>query len=882
MKGKLFIGLFAVILSGLSGCEPPGPPIHGDGEFLVRFFNYDESILYQTRVDYDEPAVYEGPTPTRPDDDLYSYTFAGWDQDIDHIYSNLDVHAVYDYELIGGMDPAEYDEWCDSWAEEGHLYIHYLRPGSTNESYDDYAIWLWQKAPQNLEGTLWGADNPSVLEHYHAMSNGWMTNIGGEGSNIVQSGRIMDIDLTRSNIIAGRTGSPVSFDDATSIGFLIMQEDSMGGETHWVSDGGADTFINDFQTHWRENGAMHIFCVQGNVANYTFEYSKDIEVNPVISDTTGQYRSTSNVDSSTDSFGMSPTAEEFKDLGVGYQIFVASFADSNGDGMGDIRGIINSLDYLDDLGVQVLWLTPVQLSNSYHGYDIVDYYQIDPKFGTLDDYRELLYEAHARGMKVLMDLVLNHTSKNNVWFQNSQRAVKGVDPYGNEINYRDLYHWKYEGDLVDLYQNGYYTKVAVENHPDWYRDGESHYYYYGKFGSGMAELNYDCQATRDLVINMAKYWLAFGVDGFRLDAVKHIYMRDEVDDYEGDIIMTDTGTRTYYDTETMQEETVAFDYSSDMTKNVNFWKEFNAELKAIDPHCYLVGENLDGWGARIAPYYQAIDSQLDFSLYYHTQEYLYRRTAGVKASGAGQKQNTETYSNFGSAGTSNINGIRVPKGNRPDYINAPFTSNHDLARAINSVNDETYDYKVTITGTSEQINRAKVHAAAVMLNPGISFIYYGDELGMSGNLNKHIELYDYANNEDMWYRQPFKWGGENESMTVDYQFDQYHVEWDDYNARLADSEAQANDSNSMLNLYKALAEIKGQYGRFISYQGYQGKIDDLYEFAVTTENGTFHVYINAGYDNQTTSVSVSGQVWALNGASSSGSLPPYGIIVTKS
>ena len=178
-------------------------------------------------------------------------------------------------------------------------------------------------------------------------------------------------------------------------------------------------------------------------------------------------------------------------MGAGYQIFVASFKDSNGDGVGDIRGIINSLDYLEDLGVQALWLTPIQKSDSYHGYDISDYYAVDKRFGTVDDYRELIYKAHERGMKVLMDLVLNHTSKSNVWFTNSQWGR--VDAASN-INWRDIYNWKYETDIIDKYfpadadhpYSGYYQVTvkqdAESSNPSWYRDGESHYYYYGKFG----------------------------------------------------------------------------------------------------------------------------------------------------------------------------------------------------------------------------------------------------------------------------------------------------------------------------------------------------------------------------------------------------------------
>ena len=136
--------------------------------------------------------------------------------------------------------------------------------------------------------------------------------------------------------------------------------------------------------------------------------------------------------------------------------------------------------------MQVLWLTPIQKSDSYHGYDISDYYAVDKRFGTIDTYRELLYKAHENGMKVLMDLVLNHTSKGNIWFTNSQWGKVDAE---NGINWRDVYNWKFESDIIEKYDSATnsYQKITVKEDaestsPSWYRDGESHYYYYGKFG----------------------------------------------------------------------------------------------------------------------------------------------------------------------------------------------------------------------------------------------------------------------------------------------------------------------------------------------------------------------------------------------------------------
>ncbi len=769
-----------------------------------------------------------------------------------------------------------YDDWVESWSEQGHLYIHYLRPKASANEYNDWAIWLWQNAPIDSEGTLWGASNPSVQNIFYEMSTSWMSDIGGSGANIDQSGRVMDIDMTRTDLKGGKTGTSVSLINATRLGFLIINQNSMDGGSHWTSDGGANTYIQDFDKHLAEKGYVHIYCVQGNVGGFTFQYSDDIIENPVVNDDTGNYRSQYDVDSSSSNYGVSKTSQSFSSLGVGYQIFVASFKDSDGDGMGDLRGVINSLDYLAELGVQVLWLTPIQASESYHGYDITDFYAVDSKFGTIEDYRELIYKAHQKGMKVLMDLVINHTSKNNVWFKKSQRAEKGVDEFGNEIDYRNMYHWKFKGDKVQYYENGSYKLINVENHPDWYKDGESNYYYYGKFGSNMAELNYDCQATRDLIINMALYWMGFGLDGFRLDAVKHIYMKDEVESTGNDIIIEDYGEKTYYDEEKMEEVTTSFDYSSDLTKNVNFWKEFANRIKYIFPDCFLVGENFDGWGTRIAPYYQALDSQFDFALYYHNREWLYDKGAVYMA----QNHAGETYDRFASNSNATLGdtGVRVEGGKRSDFINSAFTSNHDTMRLINQMSNTDH-----ITGTALQVGQARVGAASTILTPGISWIYYGDELGMSSNTDQHINKYGNENNEDLWYRQPFNWGDET---TVDYTFGSYKVEWDSYNKTLKSAAQQSESDNDgdMLDYYKQLIEIKKMYGSNAKYDAYsyEGN-NDIYHFVVASDNGTFYIYINTGKSNISVNVNVSGKtdIYALNGASDNGTLPPYGVIVAK-
>ena len=727
----------------------------------------------------------------------------------------------------GDEDPNQYDYWLNSISKPGHLYLHYNRGAETN--YGDYCLWLWQSAPQDLEGSLWGySANPVVSPTLtlKPMSTHWMspTELGLEGTGIYADkyGAIMDVDLYRSDLVGGKTGTATTFEGMEEVGFLLVRQNSMDGHADWVSDGGRETYVDDIsvEENWRNidgGKTIHLFVSKGSLANYSYyagDGTPEVKVNPIDSDTSGNYRSAIEAYANDTFLDATSTSEAVKKLGVGDQIFVASFRDSDGDGMGDLRGIIDSLDYLKELGVDVLWLTPIQKSDSYHGYDISDYFAVDKRFGTLEDYRELIYKAHKMGMKVIMDLVLNHTSKGNPWFVNSQWGDNGS---GGKNEWRDVYTWKYKTDLIDKYTSNGYQKITVEEdanseNPSWYRDGESNYYYYGKFGSGMPEINYQNAKTRQLVINMAKYWLSFGLDGYRLDAVKHIFMRDECYQ-EGDIVISDTGTKNSYDDEKGTYVNRPFDYSSNLTKNVTWWKEFSKALKADYPNCFLVGENFDGWGTRTAPYYQALDSQFSFSTYYHICSQIY--VGGGFAYG----QAKETFDPYGAAEAvlyeGEPNEMRIPGGRRPDFIDGAFTSNHDVMRAINQVNgvqgEKAGDTiaKNDIDGSVDQVNKAKIHAAITMLNRGISWIYYGDELGMSSNTDQHIAKYKNENCEDIWYRQPFLW--QDTTKRPDYKSGQYKFELDGYNKTLKSMEEQKADKNSMYNWYKALNQLKHLY-----------------------------------------------------------------------
>lgn len=795
------------------------------------------------------------------------------------------------------LDGNEYDYWCNSWSQPGHVYFHYNRGDKTD--YNDFCLWLWDDFT-DTDGTLWaygGDTKVSDTLSLIPMSTHWMyeSEVGlGASSEVYKDkyGVICDVDLTKAlvngKVKTGKEPEPASYDNCDDLGFLFPKVGSMDGTSHWKSDGGKDNDIYDWkeEENWRKidgGTCEHIFLASGALDTWSYYIGNgapEVKVNPMDKDTTGQY--SSKVDTITDTYGISTTSEAFKKLGVGYQIFVASFRDSDGDGTGDIRGIIDSLDYLQDLGAQVLWLTPIQQSDSYHGYDISDYYAVNKKFGTIDDYRELIFKAHQKGMKVLMDLVLNHTSKKNVWFTKSQWGVNsgapGAETDDTGINWRNVYTWKYATDKVwqakrtpdkkGIAEPVQYEKIPVSEQaadtygPSWYSDGESNYYYYGKFGSGMPEINYENKDTRKLVTDMAKYWLSFGLDGYRLDAVKHIYMKDEVDDTGNDIIITDVGSKEAYDEEKGMRISQPYDYSSDLTKNVAFWKEFSNEIKKVYPNCFLVGENFDGWGTRTAPYYNGLDSQFDFANYYHIASWIYHGNAGGPTTGLyASKELSETYDTFRSTTPLPLDGqgITVPGGGRPDCINGAFTSNHDVMRAINQVNG-TGDATSTValekvTGTKEQVGRAKVHGAITMLLPGISWIYYGDELGMSSNTDTHIAKYGNENCTDIWYRQPMMWN--DDAVRPNYSYGQYKFEYDSYNSSLfaagkgIDYEnGVVSTTNEMYNYYKGLAHLKQLYPTDAKVSFQNGENILIMNIWSDTHPGkSFKIYIHCGFND---------------------------------
>lgn len=241
---------------------------------------------------------------------------------------------------------------------------------------------------------------------------------------------------------------------------------------------------------------------------------------------------------------------------VFYEIFVRSFRDSDGDGIGDFNGITEKLDYLQSLGIRGLWLMPIHPSPSYHGYDVTDYYAVNPQYGTMDDFKRLLEEAHKRDIKIIIDLVLNHTSSKHPWFQ-------GALTPGSE--YASWYKWS-DTDPGTLGPWGQKT---------WYKASNGKYYY-AIFWDGMPDLNYDTTAVRDEVNKITAFWLAdVGIDGFRLDAIRYLSEDSKLADSDSNhAYLTEWGA--YYRSLNPQAFTVGEAWTDNA--NVRVYTRGDAEL----------------------------------------------------------------------------------------------------------------------------------------------------------------------------------------------------------------------------------------------------------------------------------------------------------------
>lgn len=407
---------------------------------------------------------------------------------------------------------------------------------------------------------------------------------------------------------------------------------------------------------------------------------------------------------------------------VFYQVFVRSFADSTtgplaNDGIGDLQGLIEKLDYLndgdpqtsDDLGVTGLWLMPIMPSPSYHGYDVTDFYSVNPQYGTTDDFKRLMTEAHQRGIKIIIDLVLNHTSSQHPWFK---EALNNPDSPRHA-----WYIWSKEKP----------NYTGPWGQPVWH-SGLFSGYYYGIFDPGMPDLNYKNPEVTKEMQKVANFWLKdLGVDGFRLDAARHLIEEERI-----------------------QENTQA---------THDWWKAFRKEYKAANRAALTVGEIWTN-NAAVATYVKGDELDLAFNFDLAGAVLL-----GVRSGDAARIQAalSSSYELFG-----------VER-------SATFLTNHDMNRAMDQLELD--------------VVKAKLAAAVLFTTPGVPFIYYGEEIGMTGK--KPDEL----------IRTPMQWSAEpNAGFTTGKPWQGVNGDYPQKNVTL-----QSQDPASLLSFYRTMIHLRSSH-----------------------------------------------------------------------
>ena len=549
--------------------------------------------------------------------------------------------------------------------------------------------------------------------------------------------------------------------------------------------------------------------------------------------------------------GPDPVLERTGESGITYQLLVYSFCDSDGNGIGDFKGIESKLDYLKDLGVQALWLSPIHPASSYHGYDVLDYSAVNPDYGTEADFKSMLAAAHSRGIKVYLDYVLNHTSKDHPWFQQAKAGDKSYSDYyifsddpqadikagkiamiskegaagydsgqwfpcvsgtvgamkvkftlgldsskkpktlkiekvdqvsNSGTRNTGVYLYYGDGKMEQFYaasSSEYTLSLEIEsswgvlvrtsttqwdsykygapsgaNQLDWGKTltlsnsdnqdillpGMTGTMYHSHMWTAyFADLNYGAAATCETspafkaVTEAADKWITMGVDGFRLDAIKHIY------------------------------------HSATSDENPTFLKKFydhcNATYKAAghSDNIYMVGEHFSE-ASEVAPYYKGLPAFFEFSFWWRLKEAI---NAGRGADFVGTIQDYQKkYAQY-----------------RSDYIEATKLSNHDEDRAGNDL--------------SRSLDKMKLAGAVLLTAGGQPYIYQGEELGYWGTKSKG----------DEYVRTPMKWtkGGNVASGALGGKLD---------SSMLTDAisvEAQEVDSGSILNVYKTFGQLRDTY-----------------------------------------------------------------------
>ncbi|PKE30131.1 alpha,alpha-phosphotrehalase [Macrococcoides caseolyticum] len=529
---------------------------------------------------------------------------------------------------------------------------------------------------------------------------------------------------------------------------------------------------------------------------------------------------------------------------VVYQIYPKSFNDTTGNGQGDINGIIEKLDYLKHLGIDYIWLTPVYRSPmNDNGYDISDYYEINPAFGTKDDFRRLLDEAHARGIKIMSDIVINHTSTHHNWFVESRKSKNNP--------YRDYYIWK-DGSK-DNPPTNWESKFGGNA---WEYDALSGQYYLRLFDVTQADLNWENESLRKEIYDMINYWIDFGIDGFRFDVINLI------------------SKGTFKDSDKIGKE-----FYTDGPRVHEFLHELNRNTFGDKEGFMTVGEMSSTTLEHCINYTRPERQELSSVFNFHHLKVDYKN---------GEKWTTMPFDFVELKRILFHWQTGISKGNG---WNAIFWCNHDQPRVVSRFGSDKTE--------AERVKSAKMLAIVLHLLQGTPYIYQGEEIGMTNLYLNSIE--DYRDVESLNAYQIMKAEGRSENEILKVLQDKSRdnsrspVQWDDSMhagfttnepwIKVADNYQQINvekalkDENSIFYTYQKLIKLRHERD-IITY----GEVKPLLEehkqlFVYERTLGNQVLFVVANFSEEPAELPVSfdleGEVLITNNDTVSHKIEPY-------
>ena len=469
--------------------------------------------------------------------------------------------------------------------------------------------------------------------------------------------------------------------------------------------------------------------------------------------------------------------QDFK-KSVVYQIYPKSFLDTNGDGLGELRGVTQKLDYLKELGVDYIWLTPFFVSpQNDNGYDVADYRTIDPRYGTMEDFEELAQQANRRGIRLMLDMVFNHTSTDHIWFQ---KALAGDPVYQDYYIFRPA---RPDGSAPTNWQSKFGGSA-------WEYAPQVGKYYLHLFDKTQADLNWENPAVRREVQQIVRFWMDKGVKGFRFDVVNLISKGEYADDDQGD------GRRFYTDGPRIHE----------------FLQELNRESFGQDPEIVTVGEMSSTSMENCFRYAGADCGELSMVFSFHH----------LKVDFMGNEKWVIVPADFGRLKELLFSWQEGMAAH--NAWNAVFWCNHDQPRVVSRFGDEGDYWKES----------AKMLAGVIHGLRGTPYVYQGEELGMTNagftrldqyrdveSLNHFRILRDKGLSEESAYnilkihsrdnsRTPMQWtAGENGGFTTGTPWISVNPNTSRINAA-----SQVEDPDSIFAYYKALIRLRKEYDVF--------------------------------------------------------------------